>query len=60
MLFQTVIAPNFIMNGTSRLVGADNAFFQEIAVRLAEKIGRDGWGSWSVNPAIGAAVNVAV
>lgn len=62
LLYQKIFAPSFLpgIYGGGGFVGNDSLYFDSVASRLADQIQLQGWGVWSVYPAVGAAGNVAV
>lgn len=61
ILFQVMLVPHLNKEIVATgMFGADNVYFQSVAVRLAERIRVEGWQVWSAYPAIGATGNVAV
>jgi len=61
LVFQKVLLPLVpLMHAGGGLLARDAVYFDSIARELAEQIRIYGWGSWTVFPAHGAAVNVAI
>ena len=61
LIFQKLLLPLFpTLHAGGGLLSNDAVYFDSVASTLAENIRLNGWGSWQLYPAVGAAGNVAV
>lgn len=61
LIFQKLLLPLFpTLHAGGGLLSNDAIYFDSVASTLAENIRLNGWGSWQLYPAVGAAGNVAI